>query len=193
MLALVPIVLGSQLFAASHWFGHSRNAAMSVLLFALPRYLLVLLLCVAAYVIGSAILRRLSFASLAERLSICTAFGLGVLSHLILLIGIVGWLTASKVIVAIIAAVTASILFLRKPMHVSKSQPHEIPASRLKRFTLVLGLIAAGFALFPVWSLPLYPPTDFDATMYHWLFRRLCCPLTHWLPRRFFPSRSGPI
>ena len=167
MLALVPIVLGSQLFAASHWFGHSRNAAMSVLLFALPRYLLVLLLCVAAYVIGSAILRRLSFASLAERLSICTAFGLGVLSHLILLIGIVGWLTASKVIVAIIAAVTASILFLRKPMHVSKSQPHEIPASRLKRFTLVLGLIAAGFALFPVWSLPLYPPTDFDATMYH--------------------------
>jgi hypothetical protein len=167
MLALVPIVLAFQLFAASHRFGHSRNAAMSVLLFALPRYLLVLLLCVTAYVIGSAILRRLSFASLGERLSICTAFGLGVLSHLILLIGVVGWLTASGVIVAIIAAVTASILFLRRPMQVSKSQRHDMQASRLKRFTLALGLIAAGFALFPVLLLPLYPPTDFDATMYH--------------------------
>ena len=137
MLALVLIVLGSQLSAVSHRFEHSTNAAMSVLLFALPRYLLVLLLCIAAYVIGSAILRRLSFASRAERLSICTAFGLGVLSHLILLIGVVGWLTAIKVIVAIVAAVTASILFLRTPIHVSMSQEDCLHVLRLERKLLI--------------------------------------------------------
>src|SRR4029077_338580 len=144
--------------AASDCRGHPGNPTMSVVSFALPRYLLVLLLCVAAYVIGSAILRRLSFASLAERLSICTAFGLGVLSHLILLIGVVGWLTPTGVIGGIIALGTAVMLIPREP---GRAAEIERPFPRFSRLTwslLALGLGTTVALLWPLLLLPLYPP-----------------------------------
>jgi hypothetical protein len=59
---------------------------MTPTLFALSRSLLLAALCAVAYFIGYAILRRLIFSSVAERLSLCIAFGLGVLSHWISLI-----------------------------------------------------------------------------------------------------------
>ena len=167
MPALLPIVLAFQLFAARHRLGHLRHAAMSVLFFALPRYLLVLLLCVAAYVIGSATLRRLSFASLAERLSICTAFGLGVLSHLILLIGVVGWLTPIGVIGGIIALGTVVMLIPREPGRATEIARPFPRFSRLTWSLLALGLVTTLVLLWPLLLLPLYPPTEADETMYH--------------------------
>ena len=53
-----------------------------------------LILCAAAYPVWRAILRRLAFDNLAEKLAICITMGLGVLSHLVLVIGCVGWLNA---------------------------------------------------------------------------------------------------
>src|SRR5947208_2661767 len=167
MLLLVPILLGFQLFAVSHRFGHSRNAAMSILLFALPRYLLVALLCAAAYVIGNAILRRLEFVCLSERLAICTAFGLGLLSHMVLLVGIVGWLTPIGVIGGIIALGLIVMLIPRKPGQATETAR---PFPRLSRLTwslLALGLVTTVVLLWPLLLLPLYPPTDFDETMVH--------------------------
>jgi len=140
---------------------------MNVLLFALPRYLLVALLCGAAYVIGNAILRRLEFACLPERLAICTAFGLGVLSHLVLLVGVVGWLTPTGVIGGIIALGTVVTLVLRKParaVEIQRPFPH---FSRLTWSLLALSLVTTVALLWPLFLLPLYPPTDFDETMVH--------------------------
>ena len=85
---------------------------MSLAAFALWRYFVVLLFCLAAYVIGAAILRPVRFANRAEGVFFRTAFGLGVLSHLILLIGIAGWLTLTGVLIAIGFAVAASSLWL---------------------------------------------------------------------------------
>lgn len=146
---------------------------MSVALFALPRYLVVLLLCAAAYVIGAAILRRLSFANGAERVSMCTSFGLGIISHLILCIGVMGWLTITGVIMSLGVAVAASGWLLRKPGDSEKSKQDRSSLSRLKWPALIAGIIILSVVLLPIWMLPLYPPTDFDVTMYHLAAPRL--------------------
>jgi len=194
MLALVPILLGSQLFAASHRLGHSRNAAMSVVLFALPRYLLVALFCTAAYAIGNAILRRLEFACLPERLTICSALGLGLLSHVVLLMGISGWLTPIGVIGGIIALGSLVMLIPRKPGRAVETARSFPRFSRLTWSLLALGLVTTMVLLWPLLLLPLYPPTDFDETMAHLAVPKM------WLTARavivtpfFAQSNSTPI
>jgi hypothetical protein len=140
---------------------------MNLVLFALSRYLLVLVLCTAAYFIGNAFLQRLAFTTLAERLSLCTAFGLGVLSHLILLIGLIGWLTQTGVALAI-ATTTAVCILISVGRTTRDKEPS--PAARpfsLRRIVGAALLIVAGAALLPLYLLPLYPPVDFDSTMYH--------------------------
>ena len=140
---------------------------MTLVLFALSRYLLVLLFCTAAYFIGRAVLQRLTFTSLAERLSLCIAFGLGVLSHLILLIGLFSWLTLGGIVLGITIAVAVSVI-----ASLRKTTPHKgtDPTARplwLRWIIVAVFVIVAGAALFPLWFLPLYPPTEFDVTMYH--------------------------
>ena len=137
---------------------------MTLVLFAISRYFLVVLLCTSAYFIGNAFLQRLTFTTLAERLSLCIAFGLGVLSHLILLIGLFGWLTLTGVALAIATATAVSIIiFLRRTTSDKKTD-----RTLWRRWIVgAASLIVAGAALFPLWLLPLYPPTEFDVTMYH--------------------------
>jgi hypothetical protein len=138
---------------------------MTLVLFALSRYLLVLLLCASAYFIGNVFLQRLTFTSVAERLSLCMAFGLGVLSHLLLLIGLFGWLTLAGVVVGITTAVAVSIIITLRRTSKTKTDPAARPPW-LPRLVGAAFLIV-GAALFPLWLLPLYPPTEFDVTMYH--------------------------
>jgi hypothetical protein len=140
---------------------------MSVALFVLPPYLVVLLLCAAAYVIGAAILRQLSFANGAERIFVCTSFGLGIVSHLVLCIGMLGWLTITGVIMSLGVAVATSAWLLRKPEDSEKSKQDKSSLSPLKWLALMAGIIVLSVVLLPIWMLPLYPPTDFDVTMYH--------------------------
>ena len=69
---------------------------MTLAVFAVSRYLIVMLFCVTAYAIGRASVQRLPFASRAEEIAICTAFGLGVLSQIVLIAGLFGWLTMGE-------------------------------------------------------------------------------------------------
>ncbi len=139
---------------------------MSLAAFALPRYLLVLLLCAAAYPIGRAILRRLAFDSFAEDLVICTTMGLGLLSHLILIVGSAGWLNAVAIPFSIAVTIAASFLFLPKSgSRVDRPNDRHLP--RLMRIVLVLCCVVAAVLLAPAFLLPLYPPTEFDVTEYH--------------------------
>ena len=140
---------------------------MTLVLFALSRYLLVLLLCTSAYFIGNAFLQRLTFTSLAERLSLCIAFGLGVLSHLILLIGLFGWLTLPGVAFGMATASVVSILVsLKRRTPREKTGPTLWP-STLQWIVGAALITGVGAVFVPLWLLPLYPPTDFDVTMYH--------------------------
>jgi len=139
---------------------------MSLAAFALPRYLLVLLLCAAAYPMGRAILRRLSFDSFAEDLAICTTMGLGLLSHLILIIGCAGWLNAVAIPFSIAAVVAASFLFLpKRGSRVGRQDDTRLP--RPVRIILPLCCVVAAALLAPAFLFPLYPPTEFDVTAYH--------------------------
>lgn len=140
---------------------------MTLVLFALPRYLVVLLLCTSAYFIGQAVLQRLTFHSMAERLSLCVTFGLGVLSHLILLIGLLGWLTLNGVALTTVAATGISIFVCLRRAIPNKEPDGTMRSRWLWRLVGIGFLIVAGAAFFSIWLLPLYPPTDFDVTMYH--------------------------
>jgi len=140
---------------------------MTLVLFALSRYLVVLLLCMSAYFIGHAVLQRLTFTTLAERLFLCIAFGLGVLSHLILMIGLLGWLTLAGVALVMAAATAVSILICLRRTIPNKKPDRTVRPLWLWWIVGIAFLIVVGVALFSLWLLPLYPPTDFDVTMYH--------------------------
>lgn len=149
---------------------------MDVGLFALPRYLTVVVLCAAAYAIGRAMLRLIKFDGFSERMMFCTALGLGVISHLVLLIGICGWLNAPVVVVTI-AAVTALALIVQyaAPMRDKASDTVERASSSWPLWLLLLFVSVATFAFLPLLVMPLYPPTEYDTTAYH-----LAAP-KHWL------------
>lgn len=139
---------------------------MTLVLFSLSRYLVVLLLCTSAYFVGYAVLQRLTFATLAERLSLCTTFGLGVFSHLILLVGLLGWLTLTGVALSVAIVTAVSIVISFRRTH-SDREPGPAARSSWRRWIVGAAFLIVGAALFPLWLLPLYPPTDFDVTMYH--------------------------
>lgn len=136
---------------------------MTLAVFAVSRYLIVMLFCVTAYAIGRASLQRLPFASRAEEVALCTALGLGVLSQIVLIVGLFGWLTMA----GIITVMVLSLLFA-----VGCRLSWTKPSSTWRRPSVeTLGVIAAlaiaGLAATALLLLPLYPPTDFDETMYH--------------------------
>lgn len=136
---------------------------MTLAVFAASRYLIVMLFCVTAYAIGRASLQRLLFASRAEEITLCTAFGLGVLSQIILIVGLFGWLTMGGII-------TVMALSLFFALGCSLSWTKQLPAWRrpsLQALGVIAALAIAGVLAIPVFLLPLYPPTDFDETMYH--------------------------
>ncbi len=149
---------------------------MNAALFALPRYLAVVLLCAAAYAIGRAVLRSIRFDGWLERLLLCTALGLGVIAHLVLFLGLLGWLFEPVVVTTIAAATAIALLFI----YVASKRDVSLEKIDLKSRsswggTLLLFFIGAGLALLPLFVLPLYPPTEYDITAYH-----LAAP-KHWL------------
>jgi hypothetical protein len=135
---------------------------MTLALFALQRYLVVLLFCTVAYVIGAAVLRKLVFANLSERVAICTSFGLGILSHLVLLVGVMGWLDSTGLLVGIGLAFVASALVLHRN-GLERAQK----LSRRKCIVAFLALAVPCLILYPAFALPLYPPTFPDVTSFH--------------------------
>lgn len=140
---------------------------MSLALFALERYFVVLIFCAAACLIGAACLRSLTFANLAEGIAICTCFGLGLLSHLILLAGVLHGLTITVLVVGIGLVAVVSALALRRES-TRPSIVSTMGASFKRKWILVLLVVFVPcLILYPAFFLPLYPPTDPDVTMFH--------------------------
>ncbi|MFZ1220033.1 MAG: carbohydrate binding domain-containing protein [Chthoniobacterales bacterium] len=164
---------------------------MSLAGFALPRYLLVLLLLAAAYPIGRALLRRLTFASLVEELAVCITMGLGILSHLILVIGMAGWLNAVAIPCSIAVVVTASLFFLPKgSFRTSRQDQARWPLST--RIVVALCCVVAAGLLAPALLLPLYPPTYFDVISYHLAAPKMWLQAHAIIPTPFLRNQLGP-
>ena len=92
---------------------------MTLAYFAVSRYLIVMVFCVTAYAIGRASVQRLPFASRAEEIALCTAFGLGVLSQMVLIIGLFGWLTVGGIITVMVLSLLCALgcrLIQTKPL-----------------------------------------------------------------------------
>ncbi len=129
-------------------------------------YLIVLTL--AAAWIGRGLVPRLRFDSWLEEAAVALGLGLGVLAHLVLLLGLLGCLSRAPLLVGIglllAAAAPGSLRRLRETTPAAA-------AWRPAGATIVVSATIAAGALvllaLPLLALPLYPPTQWDATAYH--------------------------
>lgn len=123
--------------------------------------LAILILAATAYVFGRLLAPRPGDA--VERWAIPMALGLAALSHLGLFLGFAGLLKPIPVLLAL-----AGIHLLG--FRVWRELPGE--AGTLFRRVPLWGWLAGAVAILPFTILPLYPPTGFDATLYHLPFAR---------------------
>jgi 4-amino-4-deoxy-L-arabinose transferase-like glycosyltransferase len=101
-----------------------------------------------------------------ERFTLAAALGLVVLAQAGLLLGLAGWLRPLPVLGVAVAALLAGLPVWRG-LIATRAAPRAVPARR------ILGVGgAAAVALAPFALLSLYPPTGFDATLYHLPFAR---------------------
>ncbi len=121
----------------------------------------VLILAATAYVLGRLLAPRPGGA--VERWVVPTALGLAAFSHLGLLLGFAGLLKP----VPVLLAFTGIHLLGHR---VWRELPGEL--GELFRRTSPRGWLAGTVVLLPFTLLPLYPPTAFDATLYHLPFAR---------------------
>ncbi len=129
--------------------------------FVLAHYAFLLLFGFLSFLCGHVLLRRMHFASLGERISLSTALGLGVMAHLLFLLGTVGLLYRW----AVLATLGLWLLIL--------GRGHLIELARsCRRFRwwggrdMALALLVV-LILGPLLLLPLYPPSAWDSTEFY--------------------------
>jgi 4-amino-4-deoxy-L-arabinose transferase-like glycosyltransferase len=126
--------------------------------FLLGHYAFLVALAMVSFLAGHALLCRLTFNSSWERVSLSMGLGLGIISHLLFLLGTLGFLNRWAVLGAV---ATWLLAFGRGQLAALKSL-----APRLNRHLLyAIGpLLLLSVAAAPVLLLPLYPPNAWDAT-----------------------------
>ena len=134
---------------------------LTILIFVLVHFLVFGLLAATAFALGRLVTRGLTFPSFASEFAIASSTGLGCLGLLGLALGLVGLLDRTAVMV-----LTAGIHGASLPMWggvARRLRRASRAALRRRLSTAVLGLAVVS----PFWVLSLYPPSTFDATMYH--------------------------
>jgi hypothetical protein len=136
--------------------------------------LCILGLAVPALLLGRAVLGRLRFDGGAEVIALSMALGLGLLSHLLLLLGLLRLLRTPVTVALLVIVSAGSIAWLRRigvrPLGgwMPRGEHGSGGGSPRPRRTFAFLLVAVvGVALAPYLLISLYPPTAFDATMYH--------------------------
>jgi Dolichyl-phosphate-mannose-protein mannosyltransferase len=132
-----------------------------MILFVLTRFAVISCLAVSAYGLGCPVLGRLRLDGRLERIALGAALGLGVLGTSSLVLGLLGVLTRLAVGGLAAAGVALALFSLRRRN--PGTEKREPPMGWLRSATLAIG--AAALAILFVRGL--YPPTAFDATLYH--------------------------
>ncbi|HEY3202895.1 MAG TPA: glycosyltransferase family 39 protein [Thermoanaerobaculia bacterium] len=130
---------------------------MSELRFIFSHAAALLLVAASAAALGRPLTRSLSFHGSMERGVFATSIGLGVFANAVHLLGLVGAIRPATILLLI--AAPFAIFLLRGEQ---ERKPPLLP-DRLSLDAVLLLL----FGLAPALLLALYPPTEFDATMYH--------------------------
>ncbi len=139
----------------------------------------VLVLALTAYILGRTLtLRSVSYASVLERVAVSTTLGLAAITLLAFFLGLVGLLARFPVLVLL-----AGIHLLGIPAW------RELAWRRIRLPILLAGIVWGGIVLAPLAVLAAYPPTGFDATLYHLPFARAFVETggLPWLPDLRFP------
>ena len=136
---------------------------MPLLLFSVYHLLVILFMSASAFALGRWILRRTSFDSLGEELSISTVIGLGSIGTLLLLLGLCGLLYRSSVLALFLACHGLGWTSWRSAIRRLRTVR---PRGRVAARWIVLSAAALA-VLTPLAWRALYPPTQFDAIMYH--------------------------
>jgi 4-amino-4-deoxy-L-arabinose transferase-like glycosyltransferase len=118
------------------------------------------LLTLICYLIGNRIIGRIAYSSGAEKFCFCTALGLGTIANLVLGLGLLHWLTRGVILTLFLVIA----LVLGQPWRLGQELNRILQRLKSRR-AFVYGLIA--LVLIPLLLLPLYPPTQWDATSYH--------------------------
>ena len=128
--------------------------------FALKHYVALALLALMAYLIGRRLTWRLDYDSAVERICFSVALGLGAISYLVLLLGLLHLLYRSVLLASLIG-------FALMCHSVWKDWFHRLRTLGKPKVMRKLWLAIILVAALPFFALPLYPPTDWDATQYH--------------------------
>jgi len=141
---------------------------MRELIFGLSHYLAIGLFALACYIFGRRLLLKLKFNSIWEEISFSMALGMGVIGYLVFFLGLLGILFPSVVLlvflVCLLSCYPVWVAWLRS-LTILWGQFRTL---RSKSLALILVVALLTFVtLLPVLLLPLYPPTGWDATMYH--------------------------
>ena len=135
---------------------------MDLLVFSCVHYGLLFLLALISYVIGQKLTRTCIFNSGSEKTAFSISLGLGVVACVIFVLGLLHLLYKQIVIFSL---VSITILCLLNGKAVRRDLFGLLATLRTHKLRLILGVLCVFFL--PYFLLPLYPPTAFDATMYH--------------------------
>src|ERR1043166_7717819 len=141
---------------------------MGELRFFLSHYFAIGLLTLISYVLGSRLLFRVHFESNLEQACFAIALGLGVLSYLVLFLGLLGLLYPSIAILILLISVACCHRIWASWPGKLISLSKQIGNSSRRQFLLGVATALVTLTLsMPILLLPLYPPTASDETMYH--------------------------
>lgn len=132
-----------------------------MLVFALTRLAVICGFAVSAYGFGRPVLGHLRFDGRGERLALGTTLGLGVIGTASLVLGLFGALNRPLVMILVAAGLALAVFSLRRRL--PDFEKREPSAGWLRSATIAIGAAVVAIALVR----GLYPPTAFDATMYH--------------------------
>lgn len=134
---------------------------MTFLAFVLGHAVAALLLFALSYIPGRRLTRSVAYASIWEELGIATALGMGINGFLVFALGLAGRLSPLPLLVTLLIPQLLSYREWRLAGRQVAELRRQRPASTRRK------LLWGCLLLWPLGLPSLYPPTDWDATMYH--------------------------
>src|SRR3990170_6524449 len=136
--------------------------------FALSHYLALGLFTLTSYIFGRRLLLKLKFDSIWEQIAFSIGLGMGIVAYLVFFLGILGFLYPSILLLVILACLLGCYPVWTPWFRTIATCWKTLSASKYKSlFPGVTICLVILIILLPILLLPLYPPTAFDATMYH--------------------------
>ncbi len=136
--------------------------------FALSHYLALGLFTLTSYIFGRRLLLKLKFDSIWEQIAFSIGLGMGIVAYLVFFLGMLGFLYPSTLLLVILACLLGCYPVWTAWFRTIATCWKTLSASKYKSlFPGVTICLVILIILLPILLLPLYPPTAFDATMYH--------------------------